>query len=103
MTHSAATHSSFYQEYIHSDAWQRRRKRAIKRAGGKCQRCGSEQRLEVHHLTYARLGKEPPADLMVLCHACHQAEHTPRRDPVRAIIAGIARHISRKRNRHRRR
>lgn len=80
MTHSAGTHSSFYQEYIHSDAWQRRRKRAIKRAGGKCQRCGSTERLEAHHLTYARLGREKPADLIVLCHACHQAEHSPHAD-----------------------
>lgn len=102
---TATAHSSQYREYMHSDAWQRRRRRAIKRAGYACQRCGTGERLEVHHLTYARLGKERPADLMVLCHACHAAEHArtrPRRDPLTAIVKRITRHLTRKRRARRR-
>ncbi len=39
-----------------------------------CARCGrikSAANLQVHHLTYERLGNELPSDLQVLCHACH--------------------------------
>ena len=32
-------------------------------------------RLEVHHLTYERVGHEHPDDLIVLCPACHAAAH----------------------------
>lgn len=102
---AATTHSSQYREYMHSDAWQRRRRRALVRAGYTCQHCGADRNLEVHHLTYARLGKERPADLLVLCHACHAAEHArtkPRRDPLTAIVKRIARHLSRKRRTRRR-
>lgn len=70
-----ARHSSLYSATMRSDAWRRRRQRAIKRAGYKCQRCGRADRLECHHLTYDRLGHERPADLIVLCHECHAAEH----------------------------
>lgn len=32
-------------------------------------------RLEVHHLTYERIGHEHPDDLIVLCPACHADVH----------------------------
>ena len=31
--------------------------------------------LDVHHLTYERLGREKDEDLRVLCRACHGDEH----------------------------
>lgn len=64
-----------YDEYMNSLAWQRRRKRALKLAGGCCQQCGAtaaDGRLEVHHLTYERFGHENDADLVVLCRDCHR-------------------------------
>ncbi len=45
------------------------------RVGPRCQACGGAERLEVHHLTYERLGYERLTDLMVLCHACHAEAH----------------------------
>ena len=63
-----------YEAYINSAKWRRRRQRAIERAGYRCEKCGvsaQEERLEVHHLTYERLGSERDEDLSVLCHACH--------------------------------
>jgi 5-methylcytosine-specific restriction endonuclease McrA len=68
-------HSSRYQQVMHSEGWRKRRQRALKRAGYRCQKCGSRRQLQVHHLTYARLGRERAADLMVLCRTCHAAEH----------------------------
>jgi 5-methylcytosine-specific restriction endonuclease McrA len=63
-----------YEAYINSAEWRRRRRRAIERAGYHCEKCGvsaQEERLEVHHLTYERIGHERDEDLSVLCHACH--------------------------------
>lgn len=64
-----------YAVYLATPWWQRRRKEAIKRAGGKCRRCGRVNRLQVHHKTYERLGCELDADLLVLCRMCHRKEH----------------------------
>ena len=64
-----------YDEYMNSLKWRKRRNRALKRAGFRCQRCGAtaqDGRLEVHHLTYERLGHEADDDLLVLCHDCHR-------------------------------
>lgn len=37
----------------------------------RCERCGSKERLEVHHITYARLYHERMNDLQLLCRFCH--------------------------------
>lgn len=70
-----------YTAYINSPQWKRRCARAIARAGDRCQRCGFtkySRRLEVHHLTYARLGHERDEDLIVVCHECHVAADQER-------------------------
>lgn len=65
-----------YAEYLRTPHWQGRRRRAQLRAGGMCQQCyADDRRLEVHHLTYDRRGQERESDLIVLCAACHAAEH----------------------------
>ena len=52
-----------------------RRRRLIEARGGRCQRCGidgGERHLEVHHrLGVFRGGDDSPANLEVLCFACH--------------------------------
>jgi hypothetical protein len=61
-----------YPEYLRSDWWAWKRKQAIKRAGGRCELCRNTARwLEVHHTTYANLGRERNSDLVTLCHNCH--------------------------------
>ena len=64
-----------YRRYLRSSGWKRRRRAAVKRAGFRCERCGCGGRLEVHHLTYERLGHERPGDLVALCRACHRQAH----------------------------
>jgi len=64
-----------YEQYINSPQWKQTRADALKRAGYKCQVCGAPQAsksLEVHHVTYDRLGTELPTDLRVLCKDCHK-------------------------------
>lgn len=75
--------SAEYRQHMASPAWRTTRKAAIARAGRRCQRCGATDlgvRLEVHHTTYERLGRERPEDLLVLCPPCHG-----RADEERAI------------------
>ena len=57
----------------------------------KCQRCGKEKRLNVHHESYDHKGSEFENldDLIVLCRPCHEAESQkiPDIDKVFSIIA----------------
>lgn len=64
-----------YQAYMRSARWGRKRRLAIGKAGGRCAECGSRDNLQVHHLTYARFGREKQRDLKVLCGTCHQIAH----------------------------
>lgn len=63
--------SPTYLFYIRSDAWRKRRERALMLAGHRCQVCGDKKRLQVHHVSYVNLGHESDADLTVLCWWCH--------------------------------
>lgn len=52
--------------------WAKARAEAIRKAGGRCTRCGSKRGLEVHHSA-----RDPHVHtrLKVLCDVCHRAEH----------------------------
>lgn len=60
---------------MRSAHWLKTARAARKDAGHKCQDCGIGGRLDVHHLTYERIGAELPGDLLVLCRACHDRRH----------------------------
>jgi hypothetical protein len=64
-----------YRSYIKSDAWRRKRIEVIRRAKGVCERCGRWPIVNVHHLTYQRLGNEMPGDLLGVCLVCHEELH----------------------------
>jgi 5-methylcytosine-specific restriction endonuclease McrA len=64
-----------HRSYLRSSEWKARRRDALARAGGRCQDCGSSERLHVHHLTYKRHGNELQRDLRVLCSRCHRKRH----------------------------
>lgn len=64
-----------YAEYLRSPAWKSKRDEAIEHADRRCQLCNSDERLNVHHRTYERLGSELPTDLIVLCKDCHAKFH----------------------------
>jgi len=68
----------FYKRYIKSDAWKLKRLDAIKHHGQDCQQCGHFlpiSMIQVHHITYKRLGKELMEDLMIVCKPCHEKIH----------------------------
>jgi 5-methylcytosine-specific restriction endonuclease McrA len=62
------------REYLKSQKW-KKMKKFIHFRDGVCQLCGSDKNLEVHHITYDRLGDENPDDLILLCRTCHQDIH----------------------------
>lgn len=72
-----------YEEYLKSPHWLRF-SQGIKKLRRKCEDCGIDalearhrhkQDLNVHHLTYERVGNEKPEDVVVLCFYCHLKRH----------------------------
>lgn len=61
----------FYYDYIHSDEWKEKSARIREKQRGICHLCGKQDKLQAHHLTYIRLGKEKDSDLVGLCDNCH--------------------------------
>ncbi len=66
---------SGYGNYLQSSHWKQIRAQAKMRDKHRCVGCGSRERLQVHHLTYARLGQERLSDLTTLCRSCHRSLH----------------------------
>lgn len=64
-----------YHKYLKSTKWLKKRNRALKRAGYKCQVCGYKKNLQVHHNTYEHIFHEHKQDLVVLCWKCHTTFH----------------------------
>lgn len=64
-----------YREYLQSEAWKAKRKAALIRDGLRCQLCGHEKNLHVHHITYDRIYDEDLDDLITLCNECHSRLH----------------------------
>ena len=66
-----------YACHIASAAWRNSpaRLEELRLAGGRCRICdlgAPEVRIEVHHRTYKRFGRERPGDLTTLCSDCHR-------------------------------
>lgn len=64
-----------YKHYLKSDYWKLVRKEMHKLAGYKCEICGYEMSIYVHHFNYENRGKETLNDLVCLCENCHEAIH----------------------------
>lgn len=66
-----------------SKAWREKRLTFIKERGGRCEWCGSTQKLTVHHPQRDSYGDEVYMDLylsgcILLCNRCHAALHAGR-------------------------
>jgi hypothetical protein len=66
-----------YNTYIQSQRWRERRKAFFKNHPYRCEGCGRRKGVELHHLSYERLGSELDEDLVPLCsrRGCHPAAH----------------------------
>lgn len=83
----AARRAWYREDYLRSAHWRARRERSLRLAGYRCERCGAPSPLDVHHLSYARIGRERDRDLRVLCRSCHDDEH----HPLLALLRGLLR------------
>ncbi len=66
--------SAQYNLYIASDEWADRRVTYFAKYRRACRVCGNPN-VDLHHLTYRRLGMEQDRDLMPLCQRHHQEVH----------------------------
>lgn len=65
-----------YREYLNTAHWKQVRNDIYKKRKKICYCCQKEiNRLEVHHKTYERIGKERRGDLVLVCPACHEEIH----------------------------
>ena len=66
----------YRNEYLKSDAWQRKRYVVFKRDNWRCVYCGGRA-TQVHHKRYAKrnIGKEPIDWLVSVCDNCHNSIH----------------------------
>jgi hypothetical protein len=71
-----------YLAYLRSSGWKKRRKAIIASRGHRCERCKQfrfgKGELHLHHLSYARLGRERDGDLLLVCCYCHEAADQER-------------------------
>ncbi len=68
----------FYKSYIVSEKWQKKRVEYFIKYKFRCQCCKKDfidKELCLHHHTYARVWKERPNDLVVVCKWCHHKIH----------------------------
>ncbi len=68
-----------YAEYLRTQEWIRRRIVHLQAVDYRCQLCNGQDRLQIHHRSYERLGCERWSDLLVLCGQCHALFHKYRR------------------------
>jgi hypothetical protein len=64
-----------YSRHLASPEWQSLRQRVFARANGLCEGCRLRPPVQVHHLTYERLGREMLFDLAAVCLECHESIH----------------------------
>jgi 5-methylcytosine-specific restriction endonuclease McrA len=94
-----------YDQYISSAAWYSKREQRRAMDKNRCRTCGSNENLEVHHVTYERFGNESMEDLITLCKECHGAvtsvirarRYSAKDYKVEPIQAKEINHVTRKR------
>lgn len=64
-----------YNEYLNTQQWKDKRLRVLNRDNYVCQACLINKSVDVHHLTYIRVFKEPLFDLVSVCKECHENIH----------------------------
>lgn len=83
-----------YLRYLQSPEWQEKRLQVLQRDKYRCVDCGARKRLEVHHTSYKRVFKEDLDDLITLCRACHEEEHSPKTQTVYVKASKLPKRIN---------
>lgn len=64
-----------YRQYLKSNTWRQFRQDVLVSRGFQCEQCGSQDNLEIHHITYRNIFHEIPSDVRILCKQCHGITH----------------------------
>lgn len=64
-----------YKQYLATTYWLNVRESMHSIIGYKCEICGCEEDIQIHHFHYANRGKETLDDLACLCGRCHRFIH----------------------------
>ena len=76
-----------YKSYLNSSHWKEKRKEFKKCYIRACVICGTNENIELHHITYKNIGKERLSDLCFLCRDCHESVHNKtKKVPDNSII-----------------
>lgn len=72
----AATGSMSYVDFLNSDLWKTIKDSLKKRPQSKfCYFCGSEDRIDFHHVRYSRINLKSAKYILPVCRKCHEAIH----------------------------
>ena len=71
---------AWYNAYLLTPEWKRKRDLVMRRANRVCEGCGINSAIQVHHLTYEHVGNELLFELVAICHECHQIVHPEIQD-----------------------
>jgi 5-methylcytosine-specific restriction endonuclease McrA len=64
---------TFYNKYITGPRWAAKREAWFNAFGKWCRACKTTYGpIQLHHMTYDRLGRERMSDLVALCNKCHR-------------------------------
>lgn len=66
---------NWYNSYLKTPEWHRRRDAVFTRCEGICEGCGINRATQVHHLTYDHAGDEFLFELVAVCSLCHSRLH----------------------------
>ena len=72
------TYRQMYKAYMASDLWKNKRGELFLTKPRRCEKCGFDGMVDVHHLHYGNIGNENLEDLQILCRDCHETEHMLR-------------------------
>ena len=64
-----------YKEYLKTEDWKFAKNSVLVFWDHRCMICNSTKKLQVHHRTYERVGREQMNDLVPLCESCHTLFH----------------------------
>ncbi len=64
-----------YLAHMNSYGWRIRKSKVLELRDFKCELCGKEKDLKVHHMAYGNIEKEEDYELSVLCKSCHTTSH----------------------------
>lgn len=82
-----------YNDYINSITWKNFKLRYYADHPRRCSACGVDGQVDLHHMTYERIGREWDDDVVPLCRHCHYAVHTQHRSSNGSLMAVTKKYI----------